>query len=164
MARMTDPSDALNSFQQALRHGEVRPQRCETDSNLFVHLDHPNGEVRITYVRIYHETVTALASFILGAPIDGLPCFSIGYAVPEKFRNQGRAKDIIEAGIAEMKYGLFSRANISSFYVEAVIGVDNKPSRHVAAATISFNPLPVTDHVSGLPAFQYVRKIENNTV
>jgi hypothetical protein len=34
MAKMTDPMDALKSFQQAFRAGSVRPQQCELDKRL----------------------------------------------------------------------------------------------------------------------------------
>lgn len=46
------------------------------------------------------------------------------------------------------------------FYVEAIVGADNKPSQRVAEQVISNTPVAVTDKLSGLPAFQYIRKIE----
>jgi hypothetical protein len=160
MPQMTDPLNALNSFQSALRRGEIYPQQCETDSSLHVLLDRPNGEIRLTYVRLNHGKVTALATFVSGDPMDGLPCFNVGYAVPEKYRRRGRAKDIVNAAINEMKHG-FSRTRAASFYVEAIVGVDNIASQHVASVTISTDPIPVTDEVSGLPALHYVRKIDD---
>jgi len=41
-----------------------------------------------------------------------------------------------------------------------MVGADNKPSQSVAEQVISGTPVAVTEQVSGLPAFQYVRKIE----
>ena len=52
---------------------------------------------------------------------------------------------------------------LSVFYVEAIVGADNKPSQRVAEHVISDTPVPVTDQVSGLPAFRYVRKVEPPT-
>jgi hypothetical protein len=46
------------------------------------------------------------------------------------------------------------------FYVEAIVGADNKSSQRVAEQVISDMPVAMTDQISGLPAFQYVRKIE----
>jgi hypothetical protein len=43
--------------------------------------------------------------------------------------------------------------------VEAIVGAHNKPSRQVAVATISDAPKEVTDKLSGLPAFQYLRRV-----
>ncbi|MGV1963581.1 GNAT family N-acetyltransferase (plasmid) [Agrobacterium tumefaciens] len=156
---MTDPSDVLKSFQTALSSGEIRLQRCELNPEMYVLLDHPNGEPRFTYVTLAGRTVTALAMFVVSSPIEGVPCFHMGYAVPEAYRNQGRAKRIVEAAIAELKNG-FSRANIRKFHVEAVIGEDNHASRHVAEVAISKTPIAITDEVSGLPAFHYVRKVD----
>lgn len=155
---MTDPFEALKSFQQALRRGVIQLQRGAVDLNLYLHVDSPNGQLRFTYVRLEGKTVTAFVNFAKCDPIEGRPCFNIGYAVPEAYRNQGRAKDAIGAAILEMQHG-FARNGVPTFYVEAIVGVDNKPSQHVAEQAISATPTAVTDQVSGLPAFQYVRKI-----
>jgi RimJ/RimL family protein N-acetyltransferase len=155
---MTDPSDALKSFQQALVDGQLQLQRGEIDSDLFVHVDKPNGQPRFTYVRLQRQTVTALVILVISDPIEGTRCFQIGYAVPEAYRSQGHAKNAVGAAIIELKHGL-ARNKISTFYVEAIVGTDNEASKHVAAATISTTPAEVTDQVSGLPALRYVRKI-----
>jgi hypothetical protein len=155
---MTDPSDALRSFQQAFIDGEMQLRRGEIDPELFVHVDRPQGETRFTYVRLQHRTVTALAIFVLTEPIEGIPCFQLGCAVPEAYRGQGRAKSIVDASIIEMKNGL-ARNKIPAFYVEAIVGTHNEASQHVAAAAISSTPVEVTDQFSGLPALQYLRKI-----
>jgi hypothetical protein len=155
---MTDPFDALQSFQQALVDGEIDLQRGQIDPELFVHLDHPNGQPRFTYVRLQRQTVTAMVNFAISDPIEGVRCFQIGVAVPEAYRSQRRAKCTVGAAITELQHGL-ARNKVSTFYVEAVVGIDNEASKHVAAATISTTPVEVTDQVSGLPALHYVRKI-----
>jgi hypothetical protein len=159
---MTDPSDALKSFQQALVDGQIQLQRGQIDPELFVHLDRPNDQPRFTYVRLQLQTVTALVILVISDPIEGKPCFQIGYAVPEAYRSQGRANNAVCAAIIELKHGL-ARNKISTFYVEAIVGTDNEASKHVAAATISTTPVEVTDQVSGLPALHYVRKIGEDT-
>jgi hypothetical protein len=156
---MTDPSDSLTSFQQALTDGEMQLQRGEIDSELFMHSDRPQGVTRVTYVRLQHRTVTALAIFVLTEPIAGIPCFQLGVAVPEAYRSQGRAKSVVDAAIVEMRNGLARHPKFSGFYVEAIVGAHNVASQHVASATISTAPVSVTDEFSGLPAFQYLRKI-----
>jgi len=155
---MTDPSIALESFQQALQLGEISLRRGTVDPDLHVFADSPNGENRLTYVKLNGQTVTAFACFFVWEPIDGVPCFHFGYAVPEAYRNQGRAKDIVDAAIAEMRHG-FGRAGVPAFYIEAVVGLDNKASQRVAEQSVSANPSAITDSVSGLPALQYIRKI-----
>jgi RimJ/RimL family protein N-acetyltransferase len=132
---MTDPSNALQSFQQALLHGEIQLQPGVLDRNIYVYVDHPNGDRRLTYVRLEGTTVTAFVEFVPCEPIEGTPCFSIGYAVPEAYRNNGRAKEIISAAVSEMKRGL-GRIGMSVFYIEAIVGADNKPSQRVAEQVI----------------------------
>ena len=47
--------------------------------------------------------------------------------------------------------------------MEAIVGADNKASQRVAEQFISETPVAMTDQISGLPAFQYVRRIEHST-
>lgn len=159
MAAMTDPSDALGAFQAQLASENLPIRRCVLDADLFVLVDEPNGKPRFTYLQLQGRTITALVMLVLVDRIEGIPCFQIGYAVPEVYRNQGRAKKAVAAAILELRDGLLTRAGNPAFYVEAIISEDNTASRHVAAATISVDPVPVTDSPSGKPAFQYVRKI-----
>jgi predicted acetyltransferase len=102
--------------------------------------------------------VTAFVIFGVCEPIDGILCCAIGHAVPEAYRNQGRAKEAVRAALSEMRH-----LHGHPFYVEAIVGADNKPSQRVAEQVISDTPVAVTDQISGLPAFRYVRKIEHPT-
>jgi predicted GNAT family acetyltransferase len=132
----------------------------ELDPDLFLHVDHPtDGVTRLTYVRLDRQSVTAMAILAETEPMHGLPCFQAGVAVPVAYRGKGYAKGVLTAAIAELKHGL-SRNKIGSFYVEAIVSIDNEPSKRVAEATISATPVAVTDKPSGLPALQYVRKID----
>jgi hypothetical protein len=157
---MTDPSTAMQSFQQVLLAGKIKLQRGALDPDLYVYADKPNGEPRLTYVKLEGTTVTAFVEFIPCQHIEGTPCFGIGYAVPEAYRNQGRAKDAVSAAILEMQKGL---GRHGPFYVEALVAADNKSSQRVAEQAISDKPEAVTEHISGLPAFRYVRKVEQPT-
>ena len=155
---MTDPSNAPQSFQQELLRGGMRLRRGELDKNLYVYVDEPDGQRRFTYVRLDGKTVTAFVEFASCGFIEGTPCFAIGYVVPEPYRNQGRAKEVVGAAIAEMQHG-FGRIGMI-FYVEAIVGADNKHSQRVAEQFVSDTPVAMTDEISGLPAFHYVRRIE----
>jgi RimJ/RimL family protein N-acetyltransferase len=155
---MTDPSAALESFQRAFAAGEIQLRHGEIDPDIFLYADRINDQLRLTYVRLAGRTVTAFVNLTPVNPVEGTPCLQIGCAVPEAYRGQGRAKDAIKAALTELKHGL-ARANISTFYVEAIVSTDNEASKHVAAATISAAPIAVTDKYSGLPALQYLLKI-----
>jgi RimJ/RimL family protein N-acetyltransferase len=150
---MTDPLNALQSFQQALLGG-IQLQRGELDKDLYVYVDEPDGQRRFTYVRLEGRTVTAFVIFGVCEPIDDIPCCAIGYAVPEAYRNQGRAKEAVRAALSEIRH-----LHRHPFYVEAIVGADNKPSQRVAEQVISEKPVAVTDKISGLPALRYVRRI-----
>lgn len=160
MPSMTDPTEALVSFQQALLDGEIDLRRAELDPDLFVFKDTPGpGLVRFSYVRLDGKTVKAFVNAMPAEPMHGRPCFQLGVAVPVKYRNKGYAKSTLSGAIAEMENG-FRRAGITPFYVEGVVSVHNEPSKKASAAAISPNPTEGIDSVSGLPALHYVRKIE----
>jgi hypothetical protein len=159
MPNMTDPMVALVSFQQALLDGEIKLRPGELDPDIFVYADKPTPEVsRISYVRLDGRTVKAFVNAISAGFVEGLPCFQLGVAVPEQYRNKGYAKSTLASAIAELKNGL-TRNRIPSFYVEGIVSVDNEPSKRASAATISSSPTAITDEDSGLPALQYRRKI-----
>lgn len=122
-------------------------------------MDQPDGNIRLSYVRLDGMKLTAFAVLAVTEPIDGTPCFQIGVAVPEQFRRQGRAKEIMTAALAEMASG-FGRAGVKEFYVEAIVSVDNEASNRAAASVLSDDPKSVTDQFSGEPALQYLRLVE----
>lgn len=91
MSSILNPADALPSFQIALDRGELHLQQCEKDKGLFVHPDQTPHGIRLTYARIENGIATALAIYFHSEPLHGLPCFQVGWAVPEAYRQKGRA-------------------------------------------------------------------------
>lgn len=159
MPQLTDPLNALLSFQRALRNRSVRPMPGELDSTVLVFRDEPNGELRLTYARLEGDKVAALVNFTPADPIEQeVPCFGIGYAVHQDYRRQGRAKSLVEAAIAELRNGL-GRNGIHAFHIEAVVGVDNIASQRVAEQTLTPESKPGTDQFSSVPILQFVRKV-----
>lgn len=159
MPGLTDPYPALQSFQQAYAAGLIDLQRGRLDRNLYLHVDHPNGKPRFTYVRLTGQTVTSMVEFVVCEPVEGSPCFHVGYAVDPAHRRQGLAKQLLPAAIAELQSG-FGAAGYPGFYVEAIVGLDNVASQKVAAAGITADTVDGTDHESGLPIYQYLKKFE----
>jgi hypothetical protein len=157
-----DPQDILDSFQHFLSQGHIWLQPSALDKDLHVHTDNPNGGARVTYVRLESKAVSAFFCFGPDASLDGTPCFNIVFATPPAFRGHGRAKDIVRAALAEMGNG-FGRRGVASFYVQAIIGADNKAAQAVAAETLSDSPTPVTDDATGEPALRYLRKLGRQT-
>ena len=157
LSKLTDPSDALASIQKTIDSGIPFLQPGILDSTIFVHAVSLNGAPCFTYVRMDKKIITALVAFAASEPLEGRPCFSVGYVVPEKYRNQGRAKAIVKSAIAEMDY-MLSQAGLGPCFVEAIVGSDNGPAQSVAAQTISANGAVGKDGV-GRSAFQYVRTI-----
>lgn len=153
---MTDPSNALYSFQKELNN--IRLQSGTIYPDVHLYFDQPGGKVRLTYVRIQNEIVTVYVSFIQHTPIDRTPCFQIGYAVPEAYRNQGLATETVKKALAEMEVG-YRKTPLATFYVEAIVSADNTPSQKVAEKAISDTPIAMVDKASQLPAFQYLKRI-----
>ena len=156
--RIADPMDALVSLQREVRRGMLT-NPTELSPGVRVVLDQPNGVIRYSYARIEHGRVKSIAIFVHHEPINGVPCFNLGYAVPEAYRNRGWAGLIIEQGIQELRRGL-GRHGAKSFYVEAVVGTDNLASQRVASKIISDAPVAGTDSESGEPILQYTRLVE----
>lgn len=159
MSTITDPSNALRSFQSELDRSGVDLQRCMHYPSMFMHVDQPNGEPRFTYGCIDEGVVTAFVMFAAVGPHEGIPCFQTGYAVPDALRCQGRATAILENAIIEMRQG-FGRAGFGGFWIEAVVGADNPASQRVAEKVLTRTPEQITDGISGLPALHYMRMVE----
>lgn len=159
MPAMTDPTDALVSFQEYLPTGlPLRP--CALHPEVQVMMDEPApGVTRFTYVTIEDGVVTAMALFVNAEPVKGRMCFNIGYAVPPEYRRQGRAKAIVEAALDELRNG-FGRAGVLPIFVEAVVGRDNAASQAVAHVVFSQSPDRIVDEESGKPALHYLLKLE----
>jgi hypothetical protein len=158
-----DLSLALASFQQALLRGEIEPEEGDFDKTLFVLRDAPPTGHRLTYTRIDgKKTVTAFVMVTPVQPIGAVPSFQVGYAVPEAYRGQGRAQDLLRAAIEEFTKGMAS-VGVTDLYVEATVGMDSEASKRVANAVLSPSPMEIIDKPSGLPALRYVRKFETKT-
>lgn len=160
---LPDIVSALKSFQQALDKGEIELQPSVLDSKLFGYKDEPNGEHRLTYVRLERKKVAAMIQFIPCDPVDGELCFNVGWAVPEEFREQGRACEAFIAAIKELRHGLVPH-EINAFWVEGIVGTDNIVSQHVAEKVISTPVSRDTDSFAGVPIVQYLRRIDSKTM
>ena len=162
MANLVDPMDALKSFEPALKAGKISVQPGEVDAKVFVHLDYPNGERRVTYVRFNNTSLSSLAIIIPTDAYKGERCFQIGYAVPQHLRKRGFGKDIARSAIAEFRAGM-SRNGVNSFYVEAVVGTKNVASQKVAESIFGKPVKEGVDEYSNEPIFQYMLKIGDDT-
>lgn len=158
MADMTNPYTALVSYQAAYREGRIRPERCALHPNMVGLRDEETGKVRYSYALVEEGMVKGLALFIAGLPEAHIPLFNVGYAVDERYRGQGIAARVMEAGIAEMRAA--TKKPFQSFYVKAVIGMSNLASQKVAERIFTSVPRDIVDGVSGQPALLYLRLIE----
>jgi RimJ/RimL family protein N-acetyltransferase len=155
---MTDPMESLKSLQDAILSNIVQLQPCELHPDIKVLLDHPNGTPRFTYAIIEKKKIHAIALFVLTEPIDGTPCFQIGYAVIENMRQRGIGQRVLEEAIAELTHGL-RRTDMKEFYLEAVVSTSNEASNKIANKLISTPIRCDKDIYSGEQAYQYLRKI-----
>ena len=92
-------------------------------------------------------------------PLDGLPCFHGGYAVPNSHRKKGIATATFGEALKELSFG-FNRAGIGSFYVETIIGLDNIASQKISERVLGVTPVRITDEVSRRDALRYLRRFD----
>ncbi|MCD9096693.1 GNAT family N-acetyltransferase [Luteimonas fraxinea] len=158
MPSLTDPTPAMQSFQDVLRQG-LPVERGRVDPNVGFYMDTDPRHAHSRFVYVYRDglTVKAYACFVPYERQEGSPVFAVGYAVPDAYRGHGLAKAVFAAGIAELRNGFSGHP---PFFVEAIIDTSNVASQHVAAAVLQISPQSITDQVSGLPALQYLRKFE----
>lgn len=155
MSDMVDPNDSLISFQDALTKKLITLSSCVVHPEMKVLLDNAEGTPRITYALLDGEKVKGIAIYVPVDPINGIPCFGLGYAVAEQYRKQGVATIIVQKSLDEMRNGF--KKHIPKLYVEAIVGVDNHASNKVASKLISEKPSACNDTYSGKPAQQYLR-------
>lgn len=163
MADIVDPMAAFLSFGPAMAEGLIDPQPSRTDPNLLVLRDDPMGKPRLSFAHMENDEVTALALIAPAEPVEGKPCFQIGYAVAEHLRGEGRGKAIAQAAIKDFTKNI-GYSNISTFYLEAMIDIENAASRKIAEFVIGGTPKETIEHPSGKPAVQYMRKMEADSV
>ncbi|HBN8007324.1 TPA: N-acetyltransferase [Pseudomonas aeruginosa] len=160
MAAITDPHNALVSFQKALLSGTIKPKRCKVCRELYFLRDKPTPDtIRMTYAQVVGRQVKALAMYVEVAPYEGKRCFNVGYAVAVPYRKQGLAKALLTSSLEEFSGLLAKELAEPGFYVEAVVGVDNEPSKRVAGQFFT-EPKETVDGVSGLPALHYIKLVE----
>jgi ribosomal protein S18 acetylase RimI-like enzyme len=159
---MADPHLGMVSFQQALQQGILKLGKVSTYPNLYAHLDVPApGVKRLTYVRLDNalRTVKAFVACIMNGTVDGHPCVSLGYAVPEELRNQGFAKQIVE-DVVQDTIAQVGRMGAKAVYIEAIVDVENVASQRVAEAVLAVERESITDGESGRPAYRYTKRYD----
>lgn len=153
MTSMTNPMDALISLQSAVHNG-VPLTGCSTHADIKMFVDRPNGRYRFTFVKMKSSIIIAFVTYVFESPNGDVPRVNIGYAVPPEYRNMGLATEIVKKSVDEVK-AEFNRNGIRTFYVEAVISVDNVASKRVAEKLLSQDFEEIIDDVSGEKAFYY---------
>ena len=158
MVSFVDPTSALNQLQNQLTNKELPLVRSFSRTDLFVLRDEPNQKPRFTYLSIEKSTIRSIAMFVLVEPYQGLPCFQIGYAVAESYRNKGLATQTVKAAINELVHGL-SINRLSPVYLEAVVEADNTASQRVAEKTLTRDFVEIVDSFSGSKCHLYRSRV-----
>lgn len=158
---MVNPHDGMVAFQKAIReqvldYGQVKPH-----DDLIKYLDQPSpDEQRLTFARVAKgsTTVTAYVAVIPTGMHNGLMCFGLGYAVPEAYRGKGYAVAIVKDAIAEVARQMRDQ-NVEKFYVDAIVGIDNVASQHVAQEALGGEREEMVDEISGQAAYRWTREV-----
>lgn len=158
MPAIVDPHIGFVSFQEALRAGTIRLTPCTSHPELYMFHDTPElGTQRLTYAFVTGSLAKAYAVYVLAEPLNGRPCFGVGYATDVEYRGQGLATELVKASLVELEQGISPKLSAPGFYVEAIVGADNVASKKVATRTLSETPKSTKDKESGHPALQYVK-------
>jgi len=157
MVSMVDPHDGLVSYREALSKGLIRPQLGRAHAELTVLLDDAEGEKRLTYALMQDGEVLGIAIYVMNGYEYEKPCFQVGYAVFDKFRNQGVAKELLKMSLDELSSEF--KDIFPSFHIEAVVSPSNVASKKVAEAIIGGTPDEITDKHSGENAHRYTKTV-----
>jgi len=163
--QMADPHEGMVSFQKALQAGilDLGPVRYHKD--LYSHIDEPSpGTIRLTYVRLTEDrkSVLAFLACVMNGQIIGIPCVAVGYAVPERLRNQGLAKQILKDVVQDQVFQAGQMGN-SQLFIEAAVDINNPESQRVAEAVLKSPRESITDSASGRPAYRYTAQFDTST-
>lgn len=157
---MANPYNSMASFQKELLAGRLDLTRVRPYQDVYSYFDKPEGgEPRLTYVRLAEDrkTVKAFVACVINGDVDGFPCSSVGYAVPEDMRNQGYAKQLLTDVIRDQALQA-GRVGHAAIYIEAVADVSNVASQRVAESVLSVERESITDTASGRPAYRYAAR------
>jgi RimJ/RimL family protein N-acetyltransferase len=154
---MADPMIALYKLQKMIKAGDSVDPRS-LDEGYAKLYDEPNGGQRYSYAKVIDGEVQAVSIFGLAGPIDGVTCFSVGYAVNENHRGRGLAVEAVNKGLKELTEK-FTRTNMRSFFIEAVIDKTNTHSIKVAEELFPGPGVATKDHCTGTPALYFKKLI-----
>lgn len=158
MKSIADPMDALRSMQQALNDG-TSLHLGNIGGDYQGRLDeYPNGDRRYLFAKIVKGEAISIAIFATEEPIDGVDCYSVGYAVNENYRRRGLAVEAFQTGVVELAKELH-KIGLKRFYVDAVIDVTNEPSIKFAQKLFSEAGQKILESESGRPALHFKRLV-----
>lgn len=158
---MIDMMQGLEALDDAIRSNLIPLNKVESGRmfpELTVVFDEPDGYLRISYAFIKGRQVRAYAMFLSTEPMDGVPCFQLGYAVRPEYRGHGLGSEIVRKAIEELYSGL--KGSMPAFYIEAVVDRNNFVSQRIAEKHLSEDAIEVSDGYSGEPAIAYIRFME----
>lgn len=164
MPQMTNPYDTLVRFQAAIKDKLIEVQRGSLHPGLIVHYDQPaTGAYRYTYALTERNAmgrpkVIAVAVYVSTEPVQGEPCFNMGYAVHENYRGKGLAKKVVSQSLDELRVGF--KKFLPAFWIEAVVARINDASNAIASKLINTTPrIEALDHDSQVPSYVYQLRI-----
>jgi len=159
LSELPNLMDSIVNLQAALDAGTVKMRTCEIHQELQVLVDYPEGDLRLTYTRITEGFVLSVVVFIMAAPIDGVACFTVGYAVLESMRGRGVATQTVQWAMDELLNGL-KRNGITKLYVEALESISDVPANRLAKRLFSESPTKSTEKLSGKPVYRYLKLLQ----
>jgi hypothetical protein len=156
-SEMVNPHDSMVSFQECILKGIIPLVKVRGYKDLFSFVDEASpGVMRFTYARLTADgrTVKAFISCVKNGFHEGNQCISVGYAVPECYRRQGLATEILRDAVNDLLFQA-GKNGIERLVIDSVIDKTNVESQQVTEKALNCVKESIIDSVSQKPAFQY---------
>ncbi len=147
-----NPMVVLNILQQTLEAGASNdPYKLEEDYESF--FDEPNGRKRFSIAKIANGEAQAIAIFENISLTADEVCYSIRYAVKEKYTNSGLALPLVTCGLEKLKEES-KKEGLKSFFLETVVDENNSSFLRTAKSLFQEEGRTIRDGESAMLKFR----------
>jgi len=129
---------SFKEFSDAFDKKIIDLHPCEISKDLYLHVDKPEGTIRLTYAMFSNDktTVTAITIIHFYEPYqNGISKWSMGWCVHPDYRNKQLGYTIARLALDEFVKNMGPKMP-SDFYIEASVDAGNIASRRIAEKLI----------------------------
>lgn len=129
---------SLKHLTTAIKNNEIKLQQGNLFDDVYVHLDHPEGNVRFTYI-IFSTTeqnkpIAKLSCIMRGAH-ENAPLWDVDWAVDPSYQGKKWGLTVAYKASEEFKNGMKGKYP-NGFWLEAIVDDNNEASKIIASRII----------------------------